>query len=131
MSYDEKIDEMLTPENTGASEGACAVVRKILRLEGLQPGERVVSVDDESGFWAEVARKISQMPKPNDGSVSYKYDVYDPGEYSAGIRSFHEVITVTLESGEPSENNEGEFAEYVRQQLAEWYDASDVVLEGD
>ena len=51
-----------------------------------------------------------------------------PGEYGAGLYPFHEKITVILESGKPI-GEEGEFENFIKECLEEWYDGAKVTLE--
>ena len=55
------------------------------------------------------------------GEKIYKFDIYVPGEYSAGIRGFTDAITVMVDSGDPG-GIPGEFEEFIIEALAEWYD---------
>jgi len=50
-----------------------------------------------------------------------------PGEMSAGIIGFNDTITVIVDSGDPG-GEPGEFEEYIREMLNEWYDGGSVVL---
>ena len=58
------------------------------------------------------------------------YDIYDPGEFAAGIHPFSDTITVNIESSNPP-GEEGEFAEELRKFIAEWYDTTGVTLKKD
>lgn len=53
------------------------------------------------------------------------FDVYNPGDEEAGIFSYSDSVTIEIESGEPG-GESGEFAEHMRQALAEWYDGARV-----
>ena len=63
-------------------------------------------------------------------SIMYKYLIKHPGEEAAGIRSFTDIISIRVESGDPGGELQGEdsFAECMRQTLQEWYDGADVIF---
>ena len=48
-----------------------------------------------------------------------------PGEEEAGMRPFSDEIRITVESGEPG-GAKGEFTEFMRQSLSDWYDGASV-----
>ena len=52
-----------------------------------------------------------------------KYDIYMPSELAAGLRGFDDTVTITVDSGDPG-RGEGEFEEFMRLALAEWYDGA-------
>jgi len=53
-----------------------------------------------------------------------KFDVYHPGEMGAGILGYSDAVTVTVENDPGGE--EGEFEQYMRECLAEWFDGAKV-----
>lgn len=53
-----------------------------------------------------------------------KFDVYHPGEMGAGIWGYSDAVTVTVENDPGGE--EGEFEQYMRECLAEWFDGAKV-----
>jgi hypothetical protein len=55
------------------------------------------------------------------------YQIDDPGEPAAGLNSFSDVVTVTVESGDPG-GEKGEFVDAMRKFLLAWYDGAKVVL---
>lgn len=55
------------------------------------------------------------------------YHVESSGDWSAGLLQYSDQVTVEIESGDPG-GDDGEFAEELRQFLAEWYDGADVWL---
>lgn len=55
------------------------------------------------------------------------YEIYHPGEHAAGIVGFSDTIEITVESGDPG-GEPGEFAEFMRYSLHEWYDGAGVIL---
>jgi|GEM_PF-3122706 len=59
--------------------------------------------------------------------LCFKFEVCMPGEMSAGIIGFNDTITVIVDSGDPG-GEPGEFEEYIREMLNEWYDGGSVVL---
>jgi hypothetical protein len=61
-------------------------------------------------------------------STTYKFFVYFPGEVAAGLYPFDDDVSVTLDSGNPG-GEDGEFEEYMRQCLADWYDTK-VIYKG-
>lgn len=62
-----------------------------------------------------------------DAPKTYRFSIYNPGEYSAGIRSFHDRIRVTVDSGNPG-GEKGDFEKYMQECLQEWYDGSHVFI---
>ena len=53
------------------------------------------------------------------------FDVDFCGEPAAGLYSYHETVTILVESGDPG-GEEGEFAQFMRDTLAEWFDGAGV-----
>lgn len=53
------------------------------------------------------------------------FDVVNPGDLNAGLISYTDTVTVEIESGDPG-GNDGDFAEYMRDILAEWFDGAKV-----
>lgn len=60
-------------------------------------------------------------------ALKLNYFVYHPGEQAAGLRSYTEDITVTIDSGDPG-GDSGEFAQELRGFLAEWFDGATVTF---
>ena len=54
-----------------------------------------------------------------------KYYIEHPGELGAGIHSYTEEVTVSIGSGDPG-GEYGEFAEFFRDCLAQWFDGAAV-----
>lgn len=52
----------------------------------------------------------------------FTFDITAPAELAAGRRGFEDRITVIVDSGDPGGDGD-EFAVYLRQALAEWFDA--------
>lgn len=52
------------------------------------------------------------------------FDICVPGEYAAGIRGFTDIVTITVDSGDPG-GSPGEFEAHMRLALVEWYDSGD------
>lgn len=63
------------------------------------------------------------IPKP----MTLQFEVNMPSELAAGLRGFTDTVTVTVESGDPT-GEPGEFAQYMRDCLAEWFDGAGVQL---
>ena len=53
-----------------------------------------------------------------------KFDVYHPGEVGAGIVGYTDAVTVTVENDPGGED--GEFEQYMRECVAEWFDGARV-----
>lgn len=53
-----------------------------------------------------------------------------PGERGAGLHSYTDIVRVSVESGDPG-GEPNEFADHIRQALAEWYDGASVELLAD
>lgn len=56
-----------------------------------------------------------------------KYNIYSPGESAAGISSFSDVLDICVLSGDPG-GEDGEFEEFLRGCLSEWFDGAKVIL---
>jgi len=61
---------------------------------------------------------------------TYKFYIENPGEEAAGIHSYSERVEVSVDSGDPG-GYPGEFQDYMKNSLAEWYDGATVVLYDD
>jgi len=57
-----------------------------------------------------------------------KFYIEHSGEQNAGINPYSETITMGAESGDYG-GEPGEFEEYIKQTLAEWYDGATVMTE--
>ena len=55
--------------------------------------------------------------------MEIKYEIENPGEYEAGIPGFTDTVTIKVSSGDPG-GEAGEFADFMRQALSEWYDGA-------
>lgn len=53
--------------------------------------------------------------------VGFKFWIHVPSERAAGLPGIDDVITITVDSGDPG-GVLGEFEEFMRESLAEWYD---------
>ena len=67
------------------------------------------------------------MEATNTLAKTFVYEIVHPGERAAGIDAFTDVVTITIESGEPG-GEPGEFAQFMRDCLADWYDGARVTL---
>jgi hypothetical protein len=56
-----------------------------------------------------------------------KYFVDYPDDLSAGIRGFTDTIVIDVESGDPG-GKSGEFTDFMRDSLTEWYDGAKVTI---
>jgi hypothetical protein len=65
------------------------------------------------------------MPEIETMKLEYAVDM--PSDMSAGLRGFTDTIIVNVESGDPG-GEPGEFAQYMRDCLAEWFDGAGVQL---
>jgi hypothetical protein len=63
----------------------------------------------------------------NPNLKTWSFDVVHHGERSAGILAYSDTIRISVESGDPG-GIEGEFEQYIRQCLAQWYDGARVEL---
>ena len=59
--------------------------------------------------------------------MKIQFDIISPGEIAAGIRGFTDLVSVDVDSGNPG-GEAGEFEEFIRQALADWYDGARVFL---
>ena len=59
--------------------------------------------------------------------MKINYLVEMPDDFSAGLRGFTDTLEITVESGDPG-GDPGEFAEFMRQSLAEWFDGAGVTI---
>ena len=55
------------------------------------------------------------------------FDVHNPGDSAAGISPYTDQVTVELASDNPG-GESGEFEEYIRGSIAEWFDGAKVQL---
>ena len=60
--------------------------------------------------------------------MEIKYNIIMPSEPAAGIIGFTDSITVNIESGDPG-GDDGEFAEFMRDCLSDWYDGASVWID--
>jgi hypothetical protein len=56
------------------------------------------------------------------------FHIEDGGEYGAGILPFTDEVEITIVSGDPG-GEPGDFQEFMRQALLEWYDGAGVETE--
>jgi hypothetical protein len=61
---------------------------------------------------------------------TFIFDIYQPQDRSAGIIGFSDTVSITVVSGDPRGDIEGEdiFQEFMLQSLKEWYDGAFVTL---
>lgn len=83
----------------------------------------------DHGTYSELAHELMRgekrtAPKPK----SFQFRIEHLGELGAGIRPFNDTVTITVDSGEPGGDGEGEnsFQEHMREALAQWYDGAHV-----
>jgi len=57
----------------------------------------------------------------------YTYHIENPGERVAGLNSYTDTVTITIESGFPG-GKPGEFDHYMQECLAAWYEGSKVTF---
>lgn len=75
--------------------------------------------------WAtSVIRSLNNKINERKG---FKFQIECPSEYSAGIIGFSDMVTITIDSGDPG-GNHGEFEEWMRDSLREWYDGCGVEI---
>ena len=60
--------------------------------------------------------------------MNIKYTIIHNGEPAAGFLPFSDMVTIFVKSGDPG-GEDGEFRDYMKQCLAEWYDGAKVYLE--
>jgi hypothetical protein len=73
--------------------------------------------------WGNAKERRSIMTKP----MKLTFNVKGPSAHAAGIIGFTDKVTIVVESGDPG-REPGEFQDFVRQALAEWYDLAYVEL---
>ena len=54
------------------------------------------------------------------------YEINNPGDSGAGIFPYYEEVTVEVQSGDPG-GDPGEFEDYIKQSLREWFDGSRII----
>ena len=54
------------------------------------------------------------------------FDITNPGELSAGIYGYTDIVKMIIESGNPGGEKE-EFVEHIKNALSEWYEGSNIV----
>lgn len=69
------------------------------------------------------------MPIHEIKPLTLRYRIYFSGELVASFYPFDDDVVITVGSGEPG-GEPGEFAEHMRQCLAEWYETNQVELIG-
>ena len=62
--------------------------------------------------------------------MTITYDINFRGEPEAGLRSYTDTVSIDIESGFPG-GKSGEFEEFIRQSLSDWYDGADVSYRRD
>jgi hypothetical protein len=60
-------------------------------------------------------------------SGTFVFNVEMPQELGAGLLGFTDVVTISVESGDPG-GEPGEFEEFIRNALREWYDGAGIEL---
>lgn len=60
--------------------------------------------------------------------MTLHFQITHPGELAAGIRSYTERVSITVESGNPG-GDAGEFFAFMRDSLADWFDGARVAEE--
>jgi len=121
-----------------------------IKPEWRDPGDeglRWLAIEDEDGGRVRIEPQIDGLAfKPNQvvsagmlevvtvpavgfsGSEALRFAINCPGERGAGLRPFTDTVTISIESNDPG-GVPGEFAEFMRNALAEWYaDASVTVI---
>jgi len=58
-------------------------------------------------------------------SKIYKFYVEFSGEPTAGLNSFTDIVSIEIDSGDPG-GVDGEFDEYIRECISEWFDGAGV-----
>lgn len=61
--------------------------------------------------------------------MTIHFQIHHPGELAAGIRSYTERVSITVESGDPG-GIRGDFSEHIKDALADWFDGATVTEEG-
>lgn len=63
--------------------------------------------------------------------MKLEFHIEHPGEEGAGIRSYHDKVTILVDSGDPGgeESGEDSFTEFMRRALSEWFDGAGVEME--
>lgn len=60
--------------------------------------------------------------------MKIQFKIHQHHEPAAGIMFYGDTITIEIESGDPG-GEKGEFAEHMREALAEWYDVKVEIIE--
>ena len=89
----------------------------------MTPGEEGIYVarEDDRRRARRFTRRLRNQP------MTITYDVIHPSELGAGLRGYEEIVTVTVDSGDPG-GSPNEFAEEMQKFLAEWFDGAAVGL---
>jgi hypothetical protein len=80
---------------------------------------------DGSRVWCPTCANGGSSYSRSVGSVIL--DIRHPGELGAGIRGYSDTVKITVESGSPG-GEAWEFAEFMRQTVAEWFDGARVTI---
>lgn len=62
--------------------------------------------------------------------MSISFHIEESGEEGAGILPFTDTVEILIESGDPG-GEPGEFQEFMRQALLEWYDGAGVETDAE
>ena len=87
-------------------------------LQGCRESDRIAEGLSTSGK-PRFTRRLRNQP------MTITYDVIHPSELGAGLRGYEEIVTVTVDSGDPG-GSPNEFAEEMQKFLAEWFDGAAV-----
>jgi hypothetical protein len=60
------------------------------------------------------------------GKIQINYNIEHPGETAAGLRPYYNEIKIKMECDPGGED--GEFAEYMRECLNDWFDGAKVEI---
>ena len=55
----------------------------------------------------------------------YCFGIYCPVDVAAGLRSYGDTVTISIESGDPG-GDPGEFETYIKEILSDWFDGARV-----
>lgn len=106
-------------------------------FEGWWDGEREKAAKDYVTLGVCALRNIAmcaweaaQRAIRSISTKDYKFTVVCPGEIGAGLRSYTEEVTISVESGDPG-GDPGEFEAFLKDCLTEWFDGAGVCLIDD
>lgn len=114
-------------------EVAAHVAIAALRKHGSEAGNVLAGHLDtaKAAGKSKVTNKTIRKAAPVETSKVFEFEIGHPGEDGAGLFAYSEKVKVSVESGDPG-GEQGEFADFMKSCLADWFDGAGVgiVMDG-